>query len=56
MISPCFTSPAGIDFFTAQMMMSPTPATLRLNLPLLRASAEHLDAHRLLGAGVVGDV
>jgi hypothetical protein len=35
MISPCFTSPAGIAFFTAQMMTSPTPATRRLNLPLL---------------------
>src|ERR1044072_5359241 len=35
MISPCLISPAGIDFFTAQIMMSPMPAILRLNLPLL---------------------
>src|SRR5947209_4112086 len=35
MISPCFTSPAGSAFFTAQMITSPTWATFRLNLPLL---------------------
>src|SRR5579862_7404248 len=35
MISPCFTSPAGIAFFTAQIITSPTCATFRLNLPLL---------------------
>src|SRR5579859_4065078 len=35
MISPCLTSPAGIAFFTAQMITSPTCATFRLNLPLL---------------------
>src|SRR5206468_11589513 len=29
---------------------------LALELSLARTSAEHLDAHRLLGAGVVGDV
>src|SRR5204862_71980 len=35
MISPCLISPAGIAFFTAQMITSPTWATFRLNLPLL---------------------
>src|SRR5205807_6675012 len=35
MIEPFFTSPPGRVFFTAQMITSPTPATLRLNLPLL---------------------
>src|SRR5580693_4263464 len=35
MISPCLISPAGSDFLTAQMITSPTCATLRLNLPLL---------------------
>src|SRR5918993_1293773 len=35
MISPCFTSPAGIAFLTAQMITSPTLAMRRLNMPLL---------------------
>src|SRR2546429_4967693 len=35
MISPCFTSPPGWAIFTAQIMMSPMVATLRLNFPLL---------------------
>src|SRR4051812_5528809 len=35
MISPCLMSPPGCACLTAQMITSPTVATLRLNLPLL---------------------